>query len=67
MLLTISGQARTGRLAGIAVIEPYASHPALDQARAARARIMIANPAAPRVLLPVLAGRRGMRSATCRR
>jgi hypothetical protein len=51
--------AETGRPGGIVVIEPDASHPLLDEARATGARIMTANPASRQVLLPVLAGRRG--------
>jgi hypothetical protein len=51
--------AETGRPGGIVVIEPDASHPLLEDARATGARIMIANPASPQVLLPVLAGHRG--------
>jgi hypothetical protein len=51
--------AEAGRPGGIVVIEPDAHHPLLEDARATGARIMIANPASPQVLLPVLAGRRG--------
>jgi hypothetical protein len=51
--------ARTGRAASIVVIEPDASHPLLDDARATGARVMIGQPALPRVLLPVIAGNRG--------
>jgi hypothetical protein len=51
--------AESGRPGGIVVIEPDAEHPLLEDARATGARIMIANPASPQVLLPVLAGRRG--------
>ncbi len=51
--------ARTGRPASIVVIEPDAGHPLLDQARATGARVMIGQPAQPRVLLPVIAGGRG--------
>jgi hypothetical protein len=51
--------AEVGRPGGIVVIEPDADHPLLEDARATGARIMIANPASPQVLLPVLAGRRG--------
>ena len=51
--------ARTGRPASIVVIEPDASHPLLDDARATGARVMIGQPALPRVLLPVIAGNRG--------
>jgi len=51
--------ARTGRPASIVVIEPDASHPLLDDARATGARVMIGQPALPRVLLPVIAGGRG--------
>jgi hypothetical protein len=51
--------AEAGRPGGIVVIEPDADHPLLEEARATGARIMIANPASPQVLLPVLAGRRG--------
>ncbi|HEV3066441.1 MAG TPA: hypothetical protein VGY50_01275 [Streptosporangiaceae bacterium] len=51
--------ARTGRPASIVVIEPDASHPLLDDARATGARVMIDQPTLPRVLLPVIAGNRG--------
>ena len=51
--------ARTGRTASIVVIEPDAAHPLLDDARATGARVMIEQPALPRVLLPVIAGNRG--------
>ena len=51
--------AQTRRPGSIVVIEPDGSHPLLEEARATGARIMIADPASPRVLLPVLAGRGG--------
>ena len=51
--------ARTYRPASIVVIEPDATHPLLDEARATGARVMIGQPASPRVLLPVIAGGRG--------
>jgi len=51
--------ARTGRRASIVVIEPDASHPLLDDARATGVHVMIGQPALPRVLLPVIAGNRG--------
>jgi hypothetical protein len=51
--------AQTRRPGSIVVIEPDGSHALLDEARATGARVMIADPASPRVLLPVLAGRRG--------
>jgi hypothetical protein len=51
--------ARTGRPASIVVIEPDASHPLLDRARATGARVMIGQPALPRILLPVIAASRG--------
>jgi hypothetical protein len=51
--------AAAGRPGSIVVIEPDASHPLLDEARATGARIMIADPTLSRVLLPVLAGGRG--------
>jgi hypothetical protein len=51
--------ARTGRPASIVVIEPDAAHPLLDDARATGVRVMIGQPALPRVLLPVIAGNRG--------
>jgi hypothetical protein len=51
--------AQTFRPASIVVIEPDASHPLLDEARATGAHIMIGQPSSPRVLLPVIAGRRG--------
>jgi hypothetical protein len=47
--------ARTRRPGSIVVIEPDPSHPLLEEARATGARVMIADPALPRVLLPVLA------------
>jgi hypothetical protein len=47
--------ALTRRPASIVVIEPDAGHPLLEEARATGARVMIADPALPRVLLPVLA------------
>ena len=49
--------AQTFRPASIVVIEPDASHPLLDQARATGAHVMIGQPSSPRVLLPVIAGR----------
>jgi hypothetical protein len=51
--------ARAGRAASIVVIEPDAAHPLLDDARATGVRVMIGQPALPRVLLPVIAGNRG--------
>ena len=51
--------AATGRPASIVVIEPDSSHPLLDEARATGARVMIGQPASPRILLPVIAGRSG--------
>jgi len=51
--------ARTGRRASIVVIEPDAAHPLLDDARATGVRVMIGQPALPRVLLPTIAGNRG--------
>lgn len=51
--------ARTFRPASIVVIEPDASHPLLDQARATGAHVMIGQPSSSRVLLPVIAGSRG--------
>ncbi len=51
--------ARTRRPGSIVVIEPDGGHALLEEARATGARIMIADPASPRMLLPVLAGRRG--------
>ena len=51
--------AQTRRRTSIVVIEPDSGHPLLDEARATGARVMIGDPASPRVLLPVLAGRRG--------
>jgi hypothetical protein len=56
LLRTLAGAGRPG---GIVVIEPDPEHPLLEEARATGARVMIANPAARQVLLPVLAGRRG--------
>ena len=51
--------AQTRRPGSIVVIEPDGSHALLEEARATGARVMIADPASPRVILPVLAGRRG--------
>ena len=51
--------ARTFRPASIVVIEPDATHPLLDQARATGAHVMIGEPSSSRVLLPVIAGSRG--------
>ena len=51
--------AQTCRPASIVVIEPDASHPLLDEARATGAHVMIGLPTSPRVLLPVIAGSRG--------
>jgi hypothetical protein len=50
---------QTFRPASIVVIEPEASHPLLDEARATGAHVIIAQPSSPRILLPVIAGRRG--------
>jgi hypothetical protein len=50
---------RTFRPASIVVIEPEASHPLLDEARATGAHVIIGQPSSPRILLPVIAGRRG--------
>jgi hypothetical protein len=51
--------AQTFRPGSIVVIEPDASHPLLPDARATGAHVMIGQPSSPRVLLPVIAGRRG--------
>ncbi len=51
--------AQTFRPGSIVVIEPDASHPLLDEARATGARVMVGQPSSPKVLLPVIAGRRG--------
>jgi hypothetical protein len=51
--------AETGRPSRIVVIEPDGSHPLLEDARATRAHVMVGNPAADRILLPVIAGWRG--------
>ena len=51
--------AQTFRPGSIVVIEPEASHPLLEDARATGVHVMIGNPSSPRVLLPVIAGRRG--------
>jgi len=48
-----------GRRRTMVVIEPDGNHPLLAEARSAGARIMIADPTSPRVLLPVLNGWRG--------
>ena len=48
MTIPLLGElARTGRPASIVVIEPDASHPLLDEARATGARVMIGHPALP--------------------
>ncbi len=47
------------RPGSIVVIEPDASHPLLDEARATGVHVMIGSPSSPKVLLPVIAGRRG--------
>jgi len=51
--------AQTFRPGSIVVIEPDASHPLLAEARATGAHVMIGQPSSPRILLPVIAGRRG--------
>ena len=51
--------AHTFRPGSIVVIEPDASHPLLDEARATGVHVMIGSPSSPKVLLPVIAGRRG--------
>ncbi len=51
--------AQTFRPGSIVVIEPEAGHPLLEEARATGVHVMIGNPSSPRVLLPVIAGRRG--------
>ena len=51
--------AQTSRAASIVVIEPDASHPLLDEARATGAQVIVGLPTSPRVLLPVIAGSRG--------
>ncbi len=47
------------RRGNLVVIEPDGNHPLLDEARGTGARIMIADPASARVLMPVLRGWRG--------
>src|SRR6202012_3227317 len=51
--------AETGRPNRIVVIEPDSNHPLLEDARATRAHVMVGNPAAERILLPIIAGWRG--------
>jgi hypothetical protein len=51
--------AQTRRRASIVVIEPDSGHPLLGEARATGVRVMVGDPTSPRVLLPVLTGRRG--------
>src|ERR1700761_2110118 len=51
--------AETGRPSRIVVIEPDSNHPLLEDARATRAHVMVGNPAADRILLPIVAGWRG--------
>jgi hypothetical protein len=51
--------AQAHRRGSIVVIEPDSGHPLLADARATGVKVMVASPASARVLLPVLAGRRG--------
>jgi hypothetical protein len=50
---------RVHRRGSLVVIEPDSGHPLLAEARALGVKVMVADPASRRVLLPVLAGRRG--------
>src|SRR6201996_5792751 len=51
--------AETGRPGRIGVIEPDGSHPLLEEARTTGAHVMVGDPAADRILLPIIAGWRG--------
>jgi Trk K+ transport system NAD-binding subunit len=51
--------AETGRPDRIVVIEPDGSHPLLEEARATGAHVMVGNPTAERILLPIITGWRG--------
>ena len=51
--------ADTARPASIVVIEPDASHPLLEEARATGAHVMVGDPTSGRILLPIFAGWRG--------
>jgi hypothetical protein len=52
----LSRLAEHRRPGSVVVIEPDGAHPLLGEARAASARILIGDPASPRVLAPVVAG-----------
>ena len=51
--------AATGRPRRIVVIEPDDNHSLLEEARATGAHVMVGNPAAERILLPIITGWRG--------
>ncbi len=51
--------AETGRPGRIVVIEPDGSHPLLEEARDTGAHVMVGDPAADRILLPIITGWRG--------
>jgi len=51
--------AETGRPGRIVVIEPDGSHPLLEEARDTGAHVMVGDPAAGRILLPIITGWRG--------
>jgi hypothetical protein len=51
--------AETGRPGRIVVIEPDGSHPLLEEARETGAHVMVGDPAADRILLPIITGWRG--------
>ncbi|MGD0703396.1 MAG: hypothetical protein ABSA02_26365 [Trebonia sp.] len=57
LLRELAGHARSPR--HIIVIEPDEAHPLLDEARLTGARVIIGNPASPRLLRPIIIGLRG--------
>lgn len=59
MTIPLLRQLAWARPGNVVVIEPDGTHPLLDEARAVGVRVLIGDPASPRVLQPVLAGVRG--------
>ncbi len=57
LLRELAGSARSPR--HIIVIEPDEAHPLLDEARLTGARVIIGDPASPRLLRPIIIGLRG--------
>ena len=57
LLRELAGTARSPRR--IIVIEPDEDHPLLDEARLTGARVIIGDPASPRLLQPIISGMRG--------